>query len=146
MLKKILLALTIFIIIIIVSRKAFVYEQPQFLPEKVIIQPALTVKEKIKVKAFQYEVSPRLMEEIVNCESNGSTTIQSRHIYTSNKYGKIGTREMSYGLVQIHLPAHPEITKEQAMNADFALDFLAKNLKAGKGKMWSCYPIALKKI
>ncbi len=145
MLKKIVLLVSI-IFIIIVSKKAFFYEKPDILPENMIIQPALTVKELIKVKGIQYDVSQELMKEIINCESSGSTTIQSKHIYKTNKYGPINTREQSYGLVQIHLPAHPDITKEQAIDPEFSIDFLAKNLSQGKGKMWSCYPIALKKI
>lgn len=35
--------------------------------------------------------------------------------------------EESYGLAQIHLPSHPNISREQAMDAYFALDFLVEN-------------------
>lgn len=129
----------------LIPDKAFTQEEIKTI-EKIVLPKHLTVKQLIKVKGAEYNVSTRLMEEIINCESQGSTTIQSRHIYTSNKYGKKGTREGSWGLVQIHLVAHPDITKEQALDPLFATDFLAKNLKAGNGKMWSCYPIALKKI
>ena len=51
----------------------------------------------------------------------------------------MGQREQSFGLVQIHLPAHRTITKEQALDPEFAIDFLAKNLAQGRGTMWSCY-------
>lgn len=47
----------------------------------------------------------------------------------------------SFGTVQIHLPAHPEITKAQADDIDFSVKYLCDNLVAGNGKMWSTYPI-----
>ena len=130
----------------IIPEKGFTREEMQLIEKLYIVQPSLTVQELIKVKGAEYHVSTRLMEEIINCESQGSTTVQSRHKYPTNKYAPAGTREQSFGLVQIHLPAHKNITKEQAIDPVFATDFLAKNLKAGKGRMWSCYPIALKRI
>jgi hypothetical protein len=52
---------------------------------------------------------------------------------------RVGDREQSFGLVQIHLPAHPQVSKEQALDPEFAINFLAKSLQNGKGGMWSCY-------
>jgi len=82
------------------------------------------------------------MAGIISCESQWSTAIQSNHRYHEGNTPKgynVGTREQSYGLVQIHLPAHPSITKEQATDPEFAVDFLAKNIAAGRASMWSCY-------
>ena len=31
------------------------------------------------------------------------------------------------------------ITKEQAINSEFAVSFLAKNLSENRGSMWTCY-------
>ena len=53
-------------------------------------------------------------------------------------WGNVGDRERSFGIVQIHEPAHPSITREQALNPDFALDFLAYNVSKGKSGMWTC--------
>lgn len=81
------------------------------------------------------------MEAIIGCESGWDTTIQSHHTYHERnvpKGYKVGDREQSFGLVQIHIPAHPSITKEQAKDPEFALEFLAKNLAAGKAGMWTC--------
>ena len=143
--KKLLFTLPILLILIILTKHSFKKEVP-VLPKEIVIQPAVTVKQLIHVKGVQYGVSEPLMQEIINCESGGSTTIQSQHRYTSNRYGPVGSQELSFGPVQIHLPAHPNITKEQATDPEFAVDFLAKNLKVGNGRIWSCYPIALKKI
>lgn len=67
--------------------------------------------------------------------------IQSKHTYHAGNVPrgyKVGDREQSYGLAQIHLPAHPHITKEQAIDPEFAVEFLAKNLANGKAGMWTC--------
>jgi hypothetical protein len=81
------------------------------------------------------------MSGIISCESGWNYTVQSNHRYTTNapKGYTSGMREQSYGLVQIHLPAHPSISKEQATDPEFAVDFLAKNIAAGRASMWSCY-------
>jgi hypothetical protein len=83
-----------------------------------------------------YGVSRDLMDKIIECETAGTydPKIQSGHY-------KNGIREDSWGLVQIHLPAHPTITKEMAKNPNFAIDFLAKNLADSKQEMWTCYSI-----
>jgi hypothetical protein len=81
------------------------------------------------------------MEAIIGCESGWDTAIQSKHTYQERNVPKgyeVGDREQSFGLVQIHLPAHPSISKEQAKDPEFALEFLAKNLAAGKAGMWTC--------
>jgi hypothetical protein len=81
------------------------------------------------------------MLAVIQCESQFNTEIQSQHHYTAKnvpKGYKVGDREQSYGLVQIHLPAHPTITKEQAIDPEFAVDFMAKNIKTNPN-MWTCY-------
>lgn len=81
------------------------------------------------------------MSAIIACESGWNPNIQSKHVYTEKNVPKgyrVGDREQSFGLVQIHAPAHPNITKEQALDPEFAIEFLAKNLKAGKHRMWTC--------
>lgn len=92
--------------------------------------------------ADHYKVSATTMMAIINCESQYSVSIQSQHTYHAGnvpKGYKVGDREQSFGLVQIHLPAHPSVTKEQAVDPHFAVDFLAKNMSAGRASMWSCY-------
>jgi len=91
-----------------------------------------TLEEKIDDYAGKYGVSAYQMSRIIQCESGGKP-IQSA-IVTKN-----GGREDSWGIVQIHLPSHPTITKEQALDTDFALDFLASNLSQGRISMWHGY-------
>lgn len=74
----------------------------------------------------KYDVNEKLIRKVIRCESRYKTDA-------------VGDGGKSYGLVQIHLPSHPYVSKEQAFDPDFALDFLAKNVAEGKGKMWTCY-------
>ena len=86
-------------------------------------------------------MSSYTMESIISCESGWNTSIQSKHKYTArnvpNGY-KVGDREESYGLVQIHVPVH-SVTKAQAIDPEFAIEFMAKNIAQGKASWWSCY-------
>lgn len=88
--------------------------------------------QKVYQYADQYDVKASTMLAIINCENTDwDPTLQSRII---NK----GQREESYGLSQINLPTHPTITKEQATNPDFSLDFMASQLSKGNKNIWTC--------
>lgn len=90
----------------------------------------------IERKAFSYGLNPILMAEIIQCESSFNPNAKN-----------ITSREFSVGLSQINLLVH-DVTIEQASDPEFAVDFLAKNLKAGKGdNMWvTCYAKATGKV
>ncbi len=85
----------------------------------------------IHESAKEYKVSENYMHKIIKCESNYVQDVQSRHIQS---YGQ----ELSFGLVQIHEPSHPSVSREEATNPEFAIDFLAENLSKGREGMWSC--------
>ena len=81
------------------------------------------------------------MHQIISCESGYNHKIQSHHTYHGSNAPvgySVNDREESYGLVQIHIPVH-DVTKEQALDPQFAIDFLAKNIARGKASMWSCW-------
>ena len=80
----------------------------------------------ITSSADKYGVNRSLLAQIIKCESGSNP----------NAVGDHGT---SFGLVQIHLPAHPNITKEQALDPEFSTDYLAKQISIGNANMWSCY-------
>mgnify|MGYP003403430693 FL=1 len=50
-----------------------------------------------------------------------------------------GSREDSWGIAQINLYWHPEVSKAQALDPEFAIDFMAKRFKAGKASEWTCW-------
>lgn len=88
--------------------------------------PPRSISVIIAENAKRYGVAETTLKKVISCESS----------FNENAVGDFGN---SFGLVQIHLPSHPYITKVQALNKEFAIDFLAKNLSLGKGKMWTCY-------
>jgi hypothetical protein len=77
-----------------------------------------------------YGVSIPTMKRIVKCESSWDSLA-----INSNK------REYSVGLSQINLKAHKDITKEQAEDPAFALNYLAQGLSTNHGSQWSCYKV-----
>ncbi|MDE1944842.1 MAG: hypothetical protein KGI03_01020 [Patescibacteria group bacterium] len=48
-------------------------------------------------------------------------------------------RENSWGLAQIDLDFHPEISKKQAQDAIFALDHMARDFSSGNTAPYHCY-------
>lgn len=96
-------------------------------------EPSATQIALINEKADEYNVSAEVMTKVIACESGFVEDVQSRHIT------RAGTREESYGLVQINLPSHPSVSYEQAIDPVFAVEFLARNLADGRGGMWTCY-------
>lgn len=110
------------------------------------IAPKADSKEEIVTKihlyADKYNVSFDKMYQIIDCETAHTfdANIQSHVVYafSSSKRGIVkGEREQSYGLAQIHLPDHPQVTIEQAKDVDFALNFMALSLSKGK-HIWYC--------
>jgi murein DD-endopeptidase MepM/ murein hydrolase activator NlpD len=70
----------------------------------------------IREKSKQYGVSPSILSSLINKESLFDTKSQREN-----------TKEKSYGLAQINTLVHP-VTKNQAMDPSFAIDFAAKRL------------------
>lgn len=95
----------------------FITESPKRAPDIDIL---------ITDSANKYGVDAEIMRRVIECESGGNPNV-------------IGDNGNSYGLVQISLPHHPEVLKEQALDPEFATEFLAKNLSEGKGSMWTCF-------
>lgn len=109
---------------------AEIYIAPPVVP-KVWTKPELL--ELTGFYAQKYGVSKSLMIRIINCE-DGSWNPKARSGIIKN-----GVEEPSFGLVQIHLPSHPDVSLAQATDPHFALNFLAFHLSKGHARMWSCY-------
>ena len=75
--------------------------------------------------------------ETIRCES-GFVAQQSKVV---NK----GVREDSWGIAQIHLPSHPKVSREQAMDIDFATQFIVDKFTEGKEEWWSCWKTLYKR-
>jgi len=93
----------------------------------IIVPPIPTdIPGKINYYADKYDVSSSTMTAVIKCESS----------FNPNAIGDGGT---SFGLAQIHLPAHPLVTREQANDPDFAIEFMAKEMSLGNSWKWTCY-------
>lgn len=120
-----------------ITPKVIAYEkEPVSFP--IIIEARKTwtdesIRAEIHKDAVKYGVKESAMIKTIECESFSSTTLQSKVIQ------KDGTRENSWGISQINLDFHPDITKEQALDPEFALDFMAKMFSTGHADRWSCY-------
>ena len=83
-----------------------------------------TLSEYVKSKHI-----PKLWETL-NCESGF-------------KYDSLGDKGTSFGIAQIHLPAHLNITKEQALDPYWAINWSVEQFKKGNARIWSCYAASL---
>ena len=63
---------------------------------------------------------------VIECESR----------FNKNAIGDSGN---SYGLAQIHLPSHPTVTRELALNPFWSLNWMAEQWIKGNKKIWSCW-------
>lgn len=77
------------------------------------------VIEYIYAQAPQHDINPDTLAHTIYCESM-FYNIQSGIVHE-------GVREPSYGLAQIHLPSHPKVTVEQALNPYFAVDWMMEH-------------------
>lgn len=80
------------------------------------------------------EMTRRLYKTLYN-ESWGFTATQSQ---VPDPTGPNGLED-SWGCAQIHLPSHKTITREQALDDYFAVDFAAKAFANGDMWMWTEY-------
>lgn len=93
-----------------------------------------TIRSMIKAQAKKYPVNEEEVFKTLKCENRGFEPEKQSDVI--DKYGK---REDSWGLAQIHLPSHPNITKEQAQDPNFSIEFIVKNFSKGNKEIWSCY-------
>lgn len=90
--------------------------------------------------ASKWGVNETHMSKVIQCESQGSTTLQSLAIDP-----KTGIREDSWGIAQWNLPANNKtfddatITKAMALDPDIALDNMAYYWSKGLAYRWTCY-------
>lgn len=52
---------------------------------------------------------------------------------------QIGDHGESFGIAQIHLVAHKDVSKSDALNPYFALHWMAENWQNDNASIWTCY-------
>ncbi len=96
-----------------------------------VIQQATPI-EIIQFMADKYHVNEKTMIKLINCEDPTWNPEQQSNYYRN------GIREESYGPAQINIPSWKEITKQQAEDWTFSMDFMAYQLSKGNIGIWSC--------
>ena len=91
-----------------------------------ITYTASTSQEIIYSYAVEYGIPFDSFDTTLKCESD----------FNPSAIGDHGT---SLGIAQIHLPAHPDITEEEATDPIWAINFTAKEFSEGHANLWSCY-------
>lgn len=51
----------------------------------------------------------------------------------------VGDNGESFGVAQIHLPAHKDISKEEALDPYWAISWAASMFAQGKASLWTCW-------
>jgi hypothetical protein len=92
-----------------IAEVRFNYAEGSFVPEFVIQN--IIARHATGTKAYQ-------MLRTIYCECH------YRNVQ-SNIIDRRGHREESFGLSQIHLPSHPNVTKAQALDIEFAIRFMS---------------------
>lgn len=85
----------------------------------------------VNIAAQEYGVKPKFMKCLIRHE-NRAWNPELQSLVVSN-----GKREDSWGLSQIHLPSHPSITREEATDPKFAIEFMASEISEGNAWQWS---------
>lgn len=91
-----------------------------------VVYSTSTASAIIEAYAAHYGIPAAPLEETLTCESE----------LNPNAVGDHGT---SFGVAQIHLPAHPDITKAQALDPLFAINYAAEQFSEGREHLWSCF-------
>lgn len=102
-----------------------VYTHPKYAQAPAVPIEQMTVPELGRHFAVEYGVEPSRILSTIECESSYNPMA-------------IGDGGHSYGLAQIHLPSHPKITKEQALDKVFAVRFMAREFSKGNARIWTC--------
>lgn len=70
-----------------------------------------------------------------------STTILGESGWNPNAANPTDSDGGSWGIAQINIgrDAHPDITKEEALNPYFAIDFMAREFSKGNAWKWTCW-------
>lgn len=98
----------------------------------IVLNSTTTIAAYVKVAQLEYGLSNDFYETLQH-ESDGFQNTQSNVVNLKGPNG----REDSWGIAQIHLPAHPEISKEQALDPKWSIDWAAFQFSEGHQDMWT---------
>lgn len=88
----------------------------------------------VRATAVHYGIPADPLIKTLRCESG----FVSKQSTIPSRTGPNG-REDSWGVAQIHLPAHADITRAQALDPLFAIDWAAREFSVGHQRQWTCF-------
>lgn len=108
-------------------------------PAALVIQPTqppstTTIEALVRATEAQYGLGSSFYNTL-KCESAGWQNKQSQVLHPAGPNGL----EDSWGVAQIHLPDHPEITKEEALDPTVAVPWAAEMFREGNAHLFTCY-------
>lgn len=93
-----------------------------------------TIEALVRTTEAQYGLTDSFYNTL-KCESAGWQNKQSQVPHAAGPNGL----EDSWGVVQIHLPDHPDVTRAQALDPSFAVPWAAQVFKEGDAHLFTCY-------
>lgn len=97
------------------------------------------LKQFARTTAINHQIDPDLFLGIATCESNWDAEVQSKFYYN-------GARERSFGIFQIHLTAHQDVTEKMAKNPYFNIGWAASHFQEPWKDWKHCYATVLGQI
>lgn len=118
--------------------KAEAAQLPQAATSTLPIQ-VISIDDLIHQTVTKYGLNYQHFYATLDCESEGfkDVAIQSQVPDRSSPNGL----EQSYGISQVFLPEHPDITKEQAIDPVWAINYAGELFSEGKEHQLHCYKI-----
>lgn len=109
---------------------------PSILTVHRIVDPPTHAENLAVDAAIRHGISVNEFLTTLRCESGDFQ--HNGQSFVKDPNGPNG-RENSWGYAQIHLDSHPQITKDQAVDPRFALDWAASEFAKGNEWMWTCW-------
>jgi len=130
------------------------YKNPEPLSFNKVIWSEEELVNYIAEQAKENGVNENVAISVMKCETPWKTNEQGRYydardsqsrltynegqIKRNPDWGEVGGREKSFGVWQYHLPAHPEMTIEEASSVEESTEIAMQDLKVNP-KKWTCY-------
>ena len=127
--KPILASITAAILSSLTWTAVYVAPTPVYAAEVALVAPVAppepTVDQLIEKYAKQYGVSAKSIKKTLFCES-------------SLRPDAVGDNGNSHGIAQIYLKYHPDVSKAEALDPAFAIEWMARKFSEGKSGLWTC--------
>lgn len=101
-----------------------------------------TIPQEPRSEELVHESSPRELAQEIATEKGLDvdkflTTIECESDFNPEA---IGDRGESFGIAQIHLSSNQDVSKEQALDYRFSLQWMASEWQKHHERKWTCFP------